>query len=272
MRMATWSRRIPLSIFPGPDILSGALSLLSNVDTLPNGSGALQCRNGIVLVESRQICWAAAAGMLPRFGELVNHAHIEVLYRQNREGGIRFTDALLATGRVSESELRAALFSHTVEALAHLAGHPADGFEFVPHARGRYDAQFAFSPLEILACIGARTDRELARIAQARLDETLVPDTAGWAFVRSSGMSLPVIVAVGGKGAFSIARAHEISRWATGLFDVTTVFDPDVRIATGSWPDSRAVVAWREARLHYAVLCSNRAGAARLVARLDTLV
>jgi hypothetical protein len=270
--MATWSRRIPLSIPAGPDTLSGALSLLSNVDTLPNGSGALQCRNGIVLVESRRICWAAAAGMLPRFGELVNHAHIEVLYRQNREGGIRFTDALLATGRVSASELRAALFSHTVEALAHLAGCSADAFEFVPHARGRYDAEYAFSPVEILACLGARTDRSLAEAARRRLDETLVPETTGWAFVRSSGMSLPLIVAVGSESSFAIAEAQAISRWVTGLFDVTSVFDPGVRIATGGWPDSRAVVAWREDGLHYAALCSNRAGAARLVARLDTFL
>jgi hypothetical protein len=276
--MANEARRIPLSIPAGPDILASALTLLVRIDELPDESGAIQCgQHGVVLVEARRVCWAAASGMLPRFAELVRHdgdprldrAHIELLYRQSREGGVRFTDALLATGRVSEDELRAALFSHTVEAIAHLARRGPDPLGFVPHARGRYDAQFAFTTAEILACLGARTDRGLAARARAKLEETLVAETSGWAFVRSSGLSQPVVLAVAGDTPSPIGEMIEISTWATGLFDVAAVFDPEVRVASG-WFDSGAIVAWRGEGVHFAARSPTRAGAVRLLDKLDS--
>ena len=61
----------------------------------------------------------------------------------------------------------------------------------------------------------------------------------------------------------------DVCAWASSLFDVTSVFDPGVRIASASWDDGRFVVAWRTPEAYFAAACRNRAGAARLMARLD---
>jgi len=267
---------IPPSIPVGPGVLGRALALLDRVETLPaDAVGALRFGDrGSVLVESRLVCWAVASDMQHRLTELLRHqqdppldrAHFVELYRQCKDDNAPLVEALLSRGGVSASGLRAALFRHTAEAIAHLAMSDASYEGFVPHAP--YRARFLFSTNEILACLGARGDPALALAAQRTLEDTLVPDTSGWAFVRDGSRGAPVVVAVK-NAALRGEEMIEICAWVSSLFDVTQVFDDAVRIASASWPGGRYVVAWRERETYFAAASANRAGAARLVAAVD---
>jgi len=57
--------------------------------------------------------------------------------------------------------------------------------------------------------------------------------------------------------------------WASSLFDLTTVFDDDVRIATGCGATSNAVVTWKTGDTQFVAVCENRAASALLIARID---
>ncbi|MET0594505.1 MAG: hypothetical protein ABW133_17525 [Polyangiaceae bacterium] len=273
----------PASIPAEPGLLIGAMRLMARVEDLSeDATGALHIgQHGVILLESRRICWAAAHGMEPRFAEIlkrelearnISGGHIDALWRQCRDDGARFTDTLLSAGVVSEAALRAAFFSHTVEAIAHLARWSANSEHFVPHVRGRYDARFTFAPSEIAASLGARINREVAEAALRNLQDVLVTDTSGCAFVRDVGTSMPVVIAVAGAPALCIGDMLALCGWASGLFDITGVFDSDVRIASGTWSGFGCVVAWRLKDMQCAALSKNRAGATRIVAKLDSLL
>jgi hypothetical protein len=268
---------IPPSIPVGAGLLNRTLDLLERVETLPNdAAGALRFgAQGMLLVERRSVCWATAAGMQPRFTEILRYQHnpplsresLHELYRQCKDGQAPLVDALLATGNVSVLGLRAALFRHISEAVAHISLSGARFEEFAP--RAPYRARFSFSTAEILACLGARCDPALAVAAQRELTDTLVTDTSGWAFLRDEGKGSAVIVAVGGSSAVRGAEMLDICGWASGVFDVTAVFDDDVRIASASWLDDRSVIAWRTKATYFAAVCANRPAAARLLTALD---
>jgi hypothetical protein len=271
------NRSIPPSIPVEAGLLGCALDLLGRVESLPPGAvGSLRFgTQGIVLVEARSVCWAAAPGMPQRFTKLLSRQHdpplsrefFQDLVRQCKEGQAPFVDALLAMGTLSPLALRAAMFRHVTEAVAHLAQHGARFEAFVPHAG--YGARFAFSTAEILASLGARTNPGLAASAERDLEETLVAETSGWAFLRDTGMGSPVVIAARGEPPLVSREMLEISAWTSSVFDVTGIFDDDVRIASASWPDDRYVVAWRTGHAFFAARCENRAGAARLVSSLE---
>ena len=268
---------IPPSIPVGSGLFVRALEIVGRLEALPaDAVGALRFGDhGVVLVEARSVSWAEAAGMQQRFAQLIRHqrspplerAYLQDLYRQCKNDQTPFVEALLASEAVGPQGLRAALFRHVAEAIAHLAMRGARCDGFTPNAR--FQARFSFSPIEILAGLGARNDPALAVVAAGHLDSTLVPETSGWAFLRDAGQGGPVIIAVAGEPALRGAEMFELSVWAGGLFDVTSVFDDDVRVASASFEDGRNVVAWRRGEVYYAAACANRAGSARLVAALD---
>ncbi|HEY3494960.1 MAG TPA: hypothetical protein VGK73_09750 [Polyangiaceae bacterium] len=268
---------IPPSIPVEAGILSRALEVLERVETLPaDAVGALRFGpEGLLLVESRAVCWAAAPGMRHRLTQLLRYEHdpplskehLREVYRQCKDGQLPLVDGLLSTGKLLPNALRSALFRHTTEAIAHLASSGVRYEGFVPQPR--YRARFPFSTAEILAYLGARCDPQLATDAAAVLEANLVPETSGWAFLRDAGMGAPVVVAARGSPPLPGAEMLEISSWAASLFDVTGVFDDGVRIASAGFRDGLYVVAWRAGETYFAAVCTNRAGAARLVAGLD---
>lgn len=268
---------IPPSIPVGSGLFVRALEIVGRLEALPaHAVGALRFgQHGVVLVESRAVSWAEAAGMQQRFAQIIRHqrspplerTYLQDLYRQCKDDQTPFVEALLASGAASPEGLRVALFRHVAEAIAHLALRGARCEGFTPNAR--FQARFSFSPSEILAGLGARNDPALAVVAEGHLAATLVPETSGWAFLRDAGQGGPVVIAVAGGPALRGAEMFELSVWAAGLFDVTTVFDDDVRVASASFEDGRNIVAWRRGDVYYAAACANRAGSARLVAALD---
>ena len=276
-RVAAPPGSIPPSIPVEAGILSRALEVLERVEILPaDAVGALRFgAHGLLLVESRAVCWAAAPGMRHRLTQLLRYEHdpplskesLREVYRQCKDGQLPLVDGLLATGKLSPNALRSALFRHTAEAIAHLA---ASGVRFEAFVQQpRYRARFPFSTAEILAYLGARCDPLLATEAASLLEQSLVPETSGWAFLRDAGMGAPVIVATRGSPPLPGAEMLDVSLWAASLFDVTGVFDEGVSIASASFRDGRYVVAWRNGEIYFAAVCANRAGSARLVAGLD---
>lgn len=273
------SSRSSAPSLPPPDasVLLGAADLLASIESLAHDAvGVLQYgQSGTVLVESRAICWAYAPGMKRRLSTLLRQqrsppleaSYIEQMLDECRRSGTPLGEALLASGQVSQEGLRMALFSHVVEAVARISQSGADCVGFTPHYSPSYDPRFVFTTAEILAALGARRDRAQAAAAKRGLRTTLVPGTRGLAFVRD-GIG-PVAIAVEGAPALRVPEILDMCSWAASLFDVTTVFDDDVRLATGSGAHSNAVVTWKTGDTQFVAICESRAASALLIARID---
>jgi hypothetical protein len=266
------------SVIPDASVLSGAAELLSSIEALaPDAVGLLDFGpDGSVLVEARAVCWAVTPGMKRRLSALLQQqrsppleaSYIEAVLAECRRTGRPLGEALLATGQISEEGLRTALFTHVVEAIGRIArSHvPCAGFE--RHRGPSYDARFVFTTAEILAALGARRDRALAAAAKRGLRTTLLPGTRGLAFVRDQ--SGPVTIAVEGTPALRIPDIVDVCGWASSLLDVSSVFDDDVRIATGGRSDSSSVVTWMSGETQFVAICESRATSALIVARVNS--
>ena len=268
---------VPSTIPVDPNLISGAVHLLAEVEALPpDASGVLvYADEGVILVECGRVCWAAASGMTQRFSKLLlqqrspplEERYVQDILRDCQETGKRLGEALLATGQISEEGLRAALFNHVVESIARLSRSGARCDGFTPHVGRGYDPRFDFTTAEIFIALGARLDRALAMAAKQRLIHSLPPDTRGLAFVcEATG---PVAIAAEGRPVFRVPEILDVCSWAAGVLDLASVLDDDVHIATGTSGDSDGVVTWRGADLQFVVVCPNRAASALLVARLN---
>lgn len=272
------SSRMLSSIPANPGLITGVLRLLEMIDDLPRGAtGALHFGDeGMILVESKKICWAVSRGMRLRLTEILRRQTtppltreaVEQLYRACKHDGTPIGEALVARGVVSEAGLRAALFKHNGEAIVSLAQNGALAERFVKHSKTGYDAKFAFSPCEVLAMLGARDDPARAAAAQHELDGTLVQDSVGAAFVRSSASSGPLVIAVDPACGLAVTDLLQACSWVSGLFDVARTFDADVFAARATLGERAMLVTWRSKDVEYLGLCASRPAAARLMSHL----
>lgn len=273
------SSRMLSSIPANPGLIAAVLRLLELIDDLPKGAtGALNFGDeGMILVESKKICWAVARGMRLRLTEILRRQTtppltreaVEEIYRACRQSGTPIGEALVASGLVSEAGLRAALFKHNGEAIVSLAQNGALPERFVSHSKTGYDPKFAFSPCEVLAMLGARDDPARAAAAQAELGSTLVQECVGAAFVRSTASSGPLVIAVDPACGLAVGDLLQACAWVSGLFDVARTFDPEVFAARAALGDRGMLVTWRSKDVEYVGLCASRAAAARLMSRLS---
>lgn len=279
MSAAESSRVLP-SIPASPGLLAGVVRLLAFIDELPAGAtGALSFgEHGLILLESRKICWAVSRSMRLRLTDILRNQStpplpreaIEEIYRRAKDSGAPLGEALVRGGLVSEAGLRVALFKHNGEAIAHLAASGVSPVGFVSHLRTGYDPQFSFSPCQALAMLGSLDDPARALAAQLELGNTLVQDSCGVAFTRNELASGAQVIAVDRHCDVPVQDLVEICNWTSGLFDVTHTFDPEATIARATWAGSLALVAWRAKGIGYVSLCASRAAAARVVSRLET--
>jgi hypothetical protein len=277
--MGADSSRVLPSIPASPGLIAGVLRLLAFIDELPPGAtGALSFGDfGVILLESRKICWAVARSMRLRLTDILRNQStpplpreaVEEIYRQAKESGVPLGEALVEGGLVSEAGLRVALFKHNGEAIAHLAGSGIAPVGFVSHTRTGYDPRFSFSPCEVLAMLGSLDDPARATAAQFELGNTLVQDSFGAAFARSEFAAGALVIAVDRQCDVPVHDLVEICNWTAGLFDVAHTFDSEASIARATWGGNLALVAWRAKDIGYVGLCSSRAAAARLVSRLE---
>ena len=274
------SSRVLPSIPASPGLITSVLRLLAFVDDLPLGAtGVLRFgETGVILLESRKICWAVARSMRLRLTDILRNQStppmpreaVEEIYRRCKIDGKPIGEALVMSGLVTEAGLRAALFKHNGEAIAHLAGSGLSPDAFVSHTRMGYDSKFSFSPCEVLATLGSLDDPARARAAQIELDHTLVPDSFGAAFVRSDTAAGALVIAVDRACDLPVCDLVEVCNWTAGLFDVAHTFDPEVALSRATWGGHLALVTWRSKEVAYLGLCASRAAAARLVSRLET--
>jgi len=274
------SSRVLPSIPVGPGLIASVLRLLAFVDELPPGAtGMLKFgEDGLILLESRKICWAVARSMRLRLTDILRNQStpplpreaVEEIYRRCKIDGKPIGEALVMSGLVTEAGLRVALFKHNGEAIAHLAGSGLSPDAFVSHSRTGYDPKFSFSPCEVLAMLGSLDDPARALAAQIELSNALVPDSFGAAFVRSDTTAGALVIAVDRACDLPVCDLVELCNWTAGLFDVAHTFDREAALARATWGGHLALVTWRAKDVAYVGVCASRAAAARLVSRLES--
>lgn len=271
------SRRVLSSIPSNPGLVGSVLRLLAFVDELPAGAtgvlrfGAL----GVILVESRKICWSVTRSMRFTLTDILRHQStpplpresVEEVYRRCRLTGQPIGEALVEGGLVSAPGLKAALLRHTGEAIAELAQAGVAPDAFVNHARAGYDPKFSFSACELLSMFGARDDPARAAAAQAELATALVPGSVGAAFARSSTGAGTQVIAVDPGCDLPVSDLNEICSWVAGVFDVAHTFDSTINAVRATWGNT-ALVTWRVKDIGYVGICSSRAAAACLLVQI----
>lgn len=275
----TAATRMLSSIPASPGLVAAVQRLLRYVDDLPPGAtGALHFgEQGVILLQSRKICWAVARTMRVRLTDILRNQatpplpreQVEQAYRRCRENGTPIGEALVASGLATEAGLRAALFKHTGEAIVALAGSGLSPDEFIAHTKTGYDPKYSFSACEVLAMLGSFDDPARAAAAQQELAAALVPDSVGAAFSRGAAASGAMVIAVSSGCDFPTADLVGVCNWVSGLFDVATTFDAEIFCARLSFRGHAGLVTWRAKDVGYVGLCSSRAAAARLVSRLS---
>lgn len=279
---------IPESIFPDPELLEGAVAVLRRIESMSDdATGVLRFPGGSILLESGRVCWAVASTMEQRLTDLLRHQRSPPLDRRFLEEVLAscqrdsrpLGEALLASGEISESGLRTALFRQSVEAIAHIARTRGVGAEFVPHQGSAYDARFLFCTAEIFAALGARRDRALAAAARRQLETLVSSETTALAFARDPGSATQPVMAIVHGQACHVDELREACVWTAGLFDVVELVEPRAFLATGTWGGgvSRrertvacSAVVWRSLGLYFTALCTTSAAAAVLTGRIAT--
>jgi hypothetical protein len=272
------SKRLFSSLPASPALIPPLMRLLAFIDELPPGAtGVLHFgEDGVILLESRRICWAIASVVRMRLTDILRNqssprlprAAVEDIYQSCKLSGRPIGEALVASGLISEPGLRGALLKHTgagLLALAHSASAPS---AFTVHTRASHDPRFSFAACELAATLCALDDPARAVAAQVELESMLVHETSGVAFVRSEATSGALPIAVDRSCAFPVQDLVEICNWVSGLFDVVRTCDPTVSAARATWGRHTSLVTWRAADVNYVGLCASRAAAARLVSKL----
>lgn len=182
------------------------LRLLRGLDALPRGAtGALtftdrDSTQGMVLIEDRRICWAAAAHMENRLTDLLraqsetplSTTAFEDVYRECHRKDMPLGETLVAQGLVSSEGFRRSLRQHTAEAIARLSAAARLNLTWASNRTKRYDAQFTFGTPELLCCIGALGIEPEAEEACLRLREVTPDRSVGLALLAGKEPLLPV--------------------------------------------------------------------------------
>lgn len=258
--------------------LVSSLELLGRIDELPALATGALCfgGRGIVLVESRRICWAATRNMKRRLtdilcsegGRTVPRDAVETIVRACRANGRPFGESLVQSGLVSESGLRVALRQHVAEAIGDLAKQGADFDAFLPHTRRGYDPRYTFSSCEVLAAVAGARDTARSGAADRELRSVLVPESTGAAFVRDHQGSRTAVIAVEQSCEIPVEELVAACAWVTGLLDVAAAFDPTVQVIRVARCARTSLVAWRKYGVDFVALCWSAAAAARVVSEL----
>ncbi len=266
------------SIPDDSDVIDTATSLLDHIEDLPAGTtGALAFGDeGLVLIENKRICWAIATHMRRRLTDILCQQRspplpremMEDVFRRCKKQSVPFGELLVSSGLVTEVGLRAALERHNGEAVARISCFHVKPTHYTSHSKSGYDPRFVFTPTELMASIAMRKDDQRKVVARTHLGEVMVPDATGFAFVREPWSPRPLLVAVQRDSPVRLSEVHAIAKWATSLFDVTTVFDPQTAIASATWCGSTALVSWREGEISYAAVCSTRPASTLLMKKL----
>lgn len=239
-----------------------ALHVLARVEDVDDASGALVFEAGgssaLVLVERGRVCWATAPGLRRRLSDLLRAACVpplasdeaEQLFLRCKIEGTRFGETLVALGRLSPSELRAALLQHTSEALAIPEAWLATP-RWVVHRGEGYASDYTFLALELLRHVAAAAaGADVVDDASARL-RAVVGDRQGAIFDRPGVRLIACQLAHGQTSGLRALRAA--GAWAAAsLGAVGDVVKYTAEIDGGQW------VGWRERSHTFLARCVGR--------------
>lgn len=268
---------------PSPEVLASvqmgaALRLLELVEELGReATGAMLFgRNGIVLIEKGLLCWATAEGMRHRLTDLLRlgcsppleAAALENVYLSCKRDGVPIGERLVSSGLISAKGLRSGLRQHNAEALA-LISASGVSHDFRAHSKNRYDARFTFSTVELLASIGGLRFPAEAAWAKGHLRSVLPERAYAVAVMQGGGFALPLPIACSGSAPLSCRELLEVAQWGRSVLDVSQVFSPSCKIASGTDHRHGSAVSWCCGPASYVALCADRTDYARLLGRLQ---
>lgn len=241
--------------------------VLQAIEALPeHATGALRFGDrGVVLVDSRRICWAIASNMPQRLTDLLRkqrnppleRSFLAAVFRDAQARGIPMGEALLATGEITEHGLRAAVLGQVTAAIARIASDAVSDLTFEPYDGLRYDTRFVFRPAVVFERLGALGHRVGAALARRDLAAWLDPATTALAFARDTGSRIPTVVAM--------ANAESLS-----MSDLLAIGDKlrapqhgssSAQLRSLRWSDHAQIVAWNHGELSFAALCADERAA-----------
>lgn len=251
-------------------------ALLEMADEAPGESGRIVfggASQGIILVQSGRICWAASPSMSARLSHRlrqdasVDDRRLAEVFRECRETGEPFGQTLVARGVVTFDALRTALLQHTAEALIHLAGERSP--RWVPGHVDRYDRDLTFSSVELLTRAADGWWGPLATEARSELAEALGDRGAiGLAFLRDSEMT-DAIVPVGVVGAGDLTAREVLTAGRTTASLMRSAESLGARLITATAELGRTAVAWLSRGAYYVAIAAERSEIAFIVAHVS---
>jgi hypothetical protein len=214
---------LPETIHP-----NALVRLLRGIDALPRGaSGALSftafdSHQGTILVEDRRVCWAVASDMEHRLTGLLRAQRetplslddFERVYQECHHKQMPLGETLVARGLVSSDGLKSALRQHTAEAIGRISAAAPLNLTWTSNRTKRYDAEFTFTPSELLCCIGALGLEFEAEQAEVKLREVTPERSIGLAFLAGERHTLPL--AQISAESWSCQSLLDLGDWARG--------------------------------------------------------
>ncbi len=255
-------------------------SLLEEIEALPeNATGGLVFKNpvpGTLLLENGRVCWAAAAGMERRLGELIRayadeppeSRRVEDVYKRCKKDAVPVVKALIDSGVVSLDGLREVVYQHTAEALVSLAQQaPSEAPEWVPHKHQGYDAKFTFEAAELLVGVGSVCHPDLASRARLDFEGLLRSGVYAMAYARTPGDGNPIPLYRSPGSYFKLRETMALGKWAFSALDVCNKYSARAKIAATLVDPGEYLVAWHSRGLVSVAQCEDSMSFAFIVGK-----
>jgi len=267
--------------------LTAIMELIELLPSDANGAllvGPREKPAGTILVEANRVCWCGAANMSRRLRDIlqshcgvsISERNLDAVYARCRSERKPLGEALVESGLISPSQIRAAIKQHTVESMIavdqSLMGRMGEDIlkwptAWVGHTGHGYNPRYTFSATELLAAAGALTLSETnAEILSDHLETHLAGGGFGVAFRPSNGGGQQLL---GSAGSVDVAvqDVHDLAAWAEAALSASRGFSPEVAHACARSADG-AVVAWRYEGEYCAAVCLSSASLQGLTAAL----
>ncbi|HEY0190678.1 MAG TPA: hypothetical protein VGC42_06105 [Kofleriaceae bacterium] len=263
-------------------MMANLVELLSAVEERPaSESGAFvfdgDASAGVVdsvLVETSQVCWAAAPGRGARLRDLLRRnadrrlddRDLDDAFARCRDERRPLGDVLCERELISDAGLRAALKQHTVESLIAQCDGDRE-VTWVPHRQRGYHARFTFPPTELLAQAGAELyPREASSLDAEHLALPAVRSAGSFAIDDDDEA---VAIRVDGTAALPVRTLLELGNWAASALAACNGFSPAVMARAVAEVSGAAALGWRSARrLVHVIVIDEPAALSQAVAAL----
>jgi hypothetical protein len=228
---------------------------------------------GIILVQSGRICWAASPAIAARLSHRlrrntpVDESQLAAAFRECRESGQPFGQTLVARGIVTFDALRTALLQHIAETLIHFADQPSP--RWMPGHVDHYDSDLTFRSIELLTHAADIRWGPLAAEARSELAAALGNRGAiGLAFLRDAAAP-DVLVPVGVVGAGELSAREVLAAGRAAAARIRYGDPLGAHLITGTSPDGRTSVVWLDRGACYVAISAERSEIAFIVAHLS---